>query len=117
MSKPGLKPGQKAAVGAGRKAGTPNKSTVELQQAIAAVCGEDWDPVVAMARIAKEGVIPTLNSGTGTYVDIPVSEKTRATCHKEVAEYIHAKRRAVEVSNDPENPLSLGLAISFVDPE
>ncbi len=106
MGARGVPPGQKFG---GRAKGSLNKSTIDLKAAIAAACGEDWDPVVAMAKIAKFGVIPTLNPDpeAGGYVDTPVNDKIRQTCLKEVSEYIHCKRRAVEVSGVDGDPIEM----------
>lgn len=110
----GLKPGQKALVGAGRKKGTPNKNTFELRAAIAAACGADWDPLVAMSRIGKTGFAdryePDEETGGLKFVGfLPVSEKTRSSCLKEVSEYIHAKRKAVELSGPDGDPMQMTL--------
>ena len=127
---PRLKPGERHP-GSGRPKGTPNKSTVELRALIAAECGADWDPLVDMARIAQTGhqvvwdmvtdkpaVVKDLDPFTGKYVDIPVttpvSDKVQNLCRKEVAEYLHAKRKAVELSNPDGDPLDMSLAIRFV---
>ena len=104
MAKPGPVPGTKHT---GRPKGSPNVSTLFLKKAIAAACGEDWDPVVAMATIAKKGTIPTLNPNTGLYEETPVNDKIRQTCLKEVAEYVHAKRRAVEVTGADGDPIEI----------
>lgn len=119
MAKPGLKPGQGAQVGAGRKKGTPNKSTLELKDAIAAACGTDFDPVVTMAKIGKFGQAERyrFEPETGGFEFIgafPVSEKIQAKCLLEVAEYIHPKRRAIEHSDNPDNPLLRKLEVVFV---
>jgi predicted PP-loop superfamily ATPase len=91
----------------GRGKGSLNKSTIELKAAIAAACGEDWDPVVAMALIAKKGTIPTFDPLADDYIQISVSEKTRQSCLKEVSEYMHCKRRAVEVSGVDGDPIEM----------
>lgn len=104
MAKPGRPPGVApacAGTSGGRPKGVKNKNIGALQEAIEAVLAPlcpGWDPVIAMAKIAALGCIPTYNPELGIWIDIPVSESTRTTCHKEVAEYIHAKRRAVEMS-------------------
>src|SRR5574343_1669136 len=98
----GPKPGTRPSA---RQKGTPNKSCLELRAAIAAACGSEWDPLVEMARIGKTGLVaqydpatgePMIEPLTGRPILAPVSEKNRIHCCKEVSEYIHAKRKAVE---------------------
>jgi hypothetical protein len=116
--------GRPRPVGAGRAKGVPNKSTIELRALIAEKCGADWDPLVEMARIAqtgaqpvwdpitdKQAVITDVDPDTGISftipVTIPVSDKVRSMCRKEVAEYLHAKRKAVEMSGPDGDPIEL----------
>ena len=68
----------------GRQKGTPNKRTQALLDLIDSEC-PGYDPVVAMAKIAN---------------DPSQDETLRVQCHKEVAQYIHAKRKAIEVEAD-----------------
>ena len=75
----------------GRQKGTPNKRTQALIAAINEVC-PDYDPVIAMAVIAND---------EGQDLSL------RVQCHKEVAQYIHAKRKALEV--DIEGGLDIGV--------
>lgn len=83
----------------GRKKGTPNKKTQDLydqiQAAVKEINGADgYDPVIQMAILAtKEGV----------------DDQLRFNCHKEIAPYIHAKRKAVEVSGDETKPVTLKI--------
>jgi hypothetical protein len=114
----GLKPGQKALVGAGRQKGTPNKDKTALRDAIAAACGPDWDPVVEMAIIAQTGLqciydpttnAPAIDPVTGLPIKIMVDAKIRAMSRKEVSEYIHAKRKAVEVSGPDGDPFEITM--------
>lgn len=44
---------------------------------------------------------------TGRPVLAPVSEKNRIHCCKEVSEYIHAKRKAVEMSGVDGDPIEV----------
>lgn len=113
MANPGPKPGTRPS---GRPKGAPNKSTLELRAAIAAACGSEWDPLVEMARIGKTGLVaqydpatgePMIEPLTGRPVLAPVSEKNRIHCCKEVSEYIHAKRKAVEMSGVDGDPIEV----------
>jgi len=80
----GRKPG--ASKTGGRKAGTPNKKTTELLDKIEAFCKErgieGYDPVIQMVEIANHDE-----------ADLPL----KLNAAKEVAQYIHPKRKALEV--------------------
>lgn len=66
--------------GAGRKKGVPNKDTQALQDRIASKY-PGWDPVEAMAEIAQD-----------EQNDVMI----RLAALKEVSQYIHPKRKAIE---------------------
>ena len=110
----------------GRQKGTLNKDTRTVKDLVAKACGEDWDPVSEMARIAKEGYwtiydpdtgLPAIDPKTGKVVKQLVDSKIRARFHEESAGYIHAKRKAVELSGDPNNPLVGRVELSFEGPD
>lgn len=81
----------------GRKAGTPNKRTEDLVERLKQAMGEDWCPIVAMARIAG---------------DPETSLDMRVRCLSEVAPYVQPKRRAIEhgVQTSLEELVQLSLA-------
>lgn len=66
----------------GRKMGTPNKSTSELELRLAAI---GCDPIDGMCRLA---------------MDSSCSPELRARMYAELAQYLYPKRRAVEVKPD-----------------
>jgi hypothetical protein len=78
-----------------------------------------------MSRIAKEGFWTVYDPKTGepmldkdgNVVRERVDNKIRARFHEESAGYIHAKRKAVELSQDPNNPLIGRVELSFEGPE
>lgn len=72
----------------GREKGTPNKDKKALQDKIQAEY-PGYDPVLSMVAISQSP-------------DTPLDMKI--TCHKEVAKYIHAQRKAVEIANEVELP-------------
>lgn len=121
MARPGPKPGQRPS---GRSKGTPNRSTDEARLLIEAAC-PGWNSLQAMARAAQRGAFEVWDPMTdapkrnddGSIVLVPISDKTRGTLLKELNEYQYAKRRAIEITNGEDNPLQLGLQISFHDPE
>lgn len=67
----------------GRQPGTPNRRTGELSERLAIAMGAGWCPVVAMALIA---------------VDASASVEVRLRALSEVAPYLHARRKHVELS-------------------
>lgn len=106
----------------GRVAGTPNKRTTELIERIKEVCGEEFDPVLGMAKLAQDE-LDGLNhddnireiidlAAKGEDLDalrerLKLAVKAEAANRQfalaalsEVAQYVHAKRKAVEVSGE-----------------
>ena len=83
----GPKPGTPRA--GGREKGTPNKKTVELQDRVKKFMKEqgitNFDPLVALAGIAVDKATPL---------------KLKVESLKELAQYLHPKRRAVEISGE-----------------
>ena len=73
----------------GREKGTPNKKTVELQERVKKFMQQqgikNFDPLVALAGIAVDKATPL---------------KLKVESLKELAQYLHPKRRAVEVSGE-----------------
>ena len=76
----------------GRIKGTPNKDSADLKALLAANY-PNWDPVIAMAEIAH------------TTRD----ESIRLAALKEVSQYIHPKRKAIEHSGPNNEPLIVKL--------
>lgn len=66
----------------GRKAGTLNKSSQELKMMLKDKF-PGWDPVLQLAGVAQD-----------PEVDLPL----RVQCAKEVAPYLHPRRKATEIS-------------------
>ena len=87
MGNRGPKPGSER-IG-GRQKGTPNKKTQELQERVKKFMKnmgiKDFDPLVALAGISQD-------KGT------PLKLKVEAL--KELSQYFHPKRRAVEFSGE-----------------
>ena len=75
----------------GRKKGTPNKPKQALIEAIQAKF-PNYHPVMAMAEIANDESLP---------VDM------RFNAHKEVAQYIEPKRKAIEVDANVSGELEI----------
>ena len=73
----------------GRQKGTPNKDTKALQDRIAERY-PGWDPVEAMAEIAQDDTNDVM---------------IRLAALKEIAQYIHPKRKAIEHTGKDGAPL------------
>ena len=86
----GSKPGERRG---GRKKGTPNKRTVKTQETVDKFLeGIGNRPLEAMQEIAEKAIeIGDLSLALNAY--------------KELAQYVAPKRKAIEHSQDPENPL------------
>ena len=72
----------------GRPAGSSNKNKNRLMRAIREEFPE-YDPLMELVKIA-------MSEST----DNPVSVSERIACHKEVAQYVNPKLKAIEVSGD-----------------
>lgn len=87
MGNRGPKPGSER-VG-GRQKGTPNKKTAELQDRVKkfmnAMGIKNFDPLVALAGISQDKSTPL---------------KLKVEALKELSQYFHPKRRAVEFSGE-----------------
>lgn len=111
MSRRGSKPGERRG---GRAKGTPNKRTTDLAERIAQVCGKDFDPVLSMAKLAKEELAflaskdgaadllkaieqKDLKAVDGALKRLAASKGFALEALSEVSQYVHAKRKAVEV--------------------
>ena len=79
----------------GRQKGTPNRKTQEVAEKLQAL---GCDPIEGMARLAMD---PT--------VDVAI----RAQMLKELAQYLYPKRKALEVSGDPDTPLQHRCVIDW----
>ncbi len=81
----------------GRAAGTPNKDKAALLELIQETIGDsNYHPVVAMAVIANDTTSRRVRVG-GKRVTVPkYSLELRATMHREVAQYVAPKLKAVE---------------------
>ena len=87
----------------GRQKGTPNRATVDLAERIRAAVQKatrgkvkDYDPIEQMAICAVQKSTPL---------------GLRITCHKEVAEYIYAKKRSVTVGAEEGGPMEVRMRL------
>jgi len=73
----------------GRQKGTPNKKTAEIQERVKKFMEQmgvkNFDPLMALAGIAVDKGTPL---------------KLKVDALKEIAQYMHPKRRAVEISGE-----------------
>ena len=117
----GARPGTRN--GGGRAKGTPNKDTKTLRELISQACGEDWNPVVEMAKAARTGLWPVFDPLTGQQqrdelglpVMAPVGDKIRARFAEESSQYLYPKRKAVELTDGDGNPLLQKIELVFED--
>lgn len=99
----------------GRQKGTPNRDKNALIELLKAECKNYRDPIVILADIAcGEPVVtrvwvPPIMDGArvvenGSYQERMVYPDLdqQASCAKEVAQYIHPKRKAIEVTGELE---------------
>jgi hypothetical protein len=80
---PGI-PGMAKQLGSGRKAGTPNRQTADVQAKLVAL---NCDPVEGLAMLA---------------MNTTASKELRGKMYNELAQYIVPKRRAVEIEGNVE---------------
>ena len=82
----------------GRKRGVPNKRTIAKILGIEEYCRKKkYDPLHAMIDIA---------------LDANTDPAIRLSCHKEVAQYIYAKRKAVELSAGPDDHIEIKVKLT-----
>lgn len=99
-----MKGGRRA--GAGRKKGTPNKRSQEVAEKIKAM---GCDPIEGMARIALQAEQEA--SECEKFQERKDALSLAGSMYKELAQYVAPKRRAVEVSSDPDQPLNAKIEI------
>ena len=83
--------------GAGRPAGSANKRTRDIANALAS--DGDLTPVEYLMSVMR---------------DINEERRVRVNAAIAAAPYMHARIASVTVANDPENPLSMGIPVIFV---
>jgi len=82
----------------GRTKGTPNKVNSVALQAVQEICArEKCDPITGMCRIAE---------------DKSAELTLRFQCYKELAGYLYAKRKAVEVSGLEKSEVDVNLSVN-----
>lgn len=79
----------------GRVRGTPNKATMEVVEKLAAL---GCDPIAGLAEIA---------------MDRKNSPELRARCHSELAQYLHPKRKPVDIM--VEQPTVINVVTNLED--
>lgn len=97
-----FKAGEPPPPGAGRPKGRANNRTITLIEKVKEAVAKstdgkvkDYDPVVAMAEMANDPAMDDL---------------TRANCHRNVSRYIHAERKAIELTGEEGGPVELRIA-------
>ena len=82
----------------GRVKGSLNKTTRDVVERLAEL---DCDPIEGMARIAA---------------DPKTSVETRGRMYMELAQYVHPKRKAIEVTDEGVSSGPQTIRVQFVDP-
>ena len=99
----GFKTGQKRPEKAGRKAGTPNKRSIEAAELAEAL---DCNPLEILLYFAKGDAkslgYVTRNEETGEEVVGVIDPEMRLSAAKEACSYIYPKRKAIEMGLDQE---------------
>ena len=87
----------------GRQTGTRNRQTMDLHERIRLAVNEatkgrvkDYDPIEQMAIASMDKKVPL---------------GLRITCHKEVEEYIYAKKRSIQVTDTEGGPLEVRIKL------
>lgn len=97
----------------GRAKGTPNRATAQLQERAAAL---GVDPFEILCLFAKgdwkslgydREIFLTMEGEKSCSYRFTIDPAVRAKCASDVASYLFPKRKAVELSTDPENPLEV----------
>jgi hypothetical protein len=73
----------------GRQKGTPNRATQDVAEKIAAL---GCDPIEGLAKIAMDG---------------KNSAELRARCYMDLAQYVHPKRKPVDVAMQPPTEMNV----------
>ena len=103
--------------GGGSRKGVPNKANTELADRIREICGPEFDPVLGRAMLAKTELanldadvvalelLDKAKTGKAGLAEMAVALRKLAASKafalsalSEVSQYIHPKRKAVEVS-------------------
>ena len=83
----------------GRKKGTPNKKTLEVQERINAL---DYDPITTMVKISQQAMDDENYALAGQMA-------------KELAQYVYPKRKAIEHINKEDIVEMPKIIINFTD--
>lgn len=109
MAKPGRKPGTRKAPGSGRRRGSRNRRTVELQEAVAAtVARVGLSPFEVLALLVKgDAAGLRLPRGAGVPIEL------RFSAARELASYIAPKLRAITVTGEGGGPVQVEPVIEY----
>lgn len=95
----------------GRKKGIPNKTTIQLEERARAL-GVDFFEIICLfakgdwqALGYTEERYVTGSNDHGTFHKYTIDPAIRAKCALDGANFLYPKRKAVEMSSDPENPI------------
>lgn len=101
----------------GRSAGTPNKSVIPLREICERVGCDPFEVLIKFAAGDWKGLnypseTQTIEGDGWQREEYYITPQMRVHAAKEACTYLHPKRKAIEHSNDPENPINgLNLAV------
>lgn len=101
----------------GRQKGTPNKRTTELAQKAEELNIDPFEVILLYAKRDWKALgftSPTVTkaSKNGTYEVDTISAEMQLSAASEAAQYLYPKRKATEISGDPENPIGVNVGFS-----
>lgn len=97
----------------GRAKGTPNRSTIELQKKAHELGVDPFEILCLFAKGDwqtlgyKSEVFVTIDGEKSSSYRLTIDPAVRAKCASEIASYLFPKRKAIEHSSDPENPIEV----------
>lgn len=102
--------------GSGRKKGTPNKRNQEIIDKAEELGVDPFEIILLFAKrdwkalgYKSETVIKAAKNGT--YEVDTITAQMQLSAAIEAAQYLYPKRKAIEHSSDPENPIDLNLKV------
>lgn len=105
----------------GRRKGTPNKDTKELMEIALRLGVSPFEVLLLFVKgdwkslgYDMEKQIVSSNDHGDIY-KYTIEPSVRAKCATEAASYLYPKRKAIELSTDPENPIEITGAITLED--
>ncbi len=86
-----------------REAGIPNKNKKFLMNRLQDMYGDDFHPIMNMAKnaVTYQNLVDSLENDAEKAALIPEANKQ----WENIAQYVEPKRKAMEISGDPDQPI------------